>query len=141
MAAKQGMGGRGGAAREDAEALRALDARIAGVRAARAPKRNPGADTFNAAALAWRMVTELVVGVLLGAGIGWGLDSVIGTLPAFLTVFTLLGFAAGVRTMMRSADEVRARGGRGAGGETGPGGAGDETGSGGAADEGSGRSG
>ncbi len=94
-------------AREDE--LAALDARIAALRDARKPKRSAGADKFNAASLAWRMVTELVVGVLLGAGIGWGIDSAIGTLPAFLLIFTLLGFAAGVRVMMRSADELRRR--------------------------------
>jgi ATP synthase protein I len=53
------------------------------------------------------MVTELVVGMLLGLGIGWGLDALFGTRPVFLVVFALLGFAAGVRTMLRTADEVR----------------------------------
>jgi ATP synthase protein I len=94
---------------DEKAALNDLQARIDATRAARRPKRNPGADKFNAAALAWRMVTELVVGVLLGAGIGWGLDSVAGTLPLLLILFTLLGFAAGVRTMLRSADEMRRR--------------------------------
>jgi ATP synthase protein I len=65
---------------------------------------------MSAAALAWRMVTELVIGVLMGAGIGWGIDGVAGTLPLFLLIFGLLGFAAGVRTMMRSAAEVQRRG-------------------------------
>jgi ATP synthase protein I len=83
-----------------------IDARIKALRDARAPKRSVGAEKFNSASLAWRMVTELVTGVLLGAGIGWGLDSLAGTLPLFLIVFAMLGFAAGVRTMMRSADEV-----------------------------------
>ncbi|PJA58987.1 MAG: F0F1 ATP synthase subunit I [Rhodobacterales bacterium CG_4_9_14_3_um_filter_71_31] len=90
--------------------LVALEADIAALRAARAPKRSAGADKFNAASLAWRMVTELVVGVLLGAAIGWGLDSVTGMLPLFLILFTLLGFAAGVRVMIRSGDEVTRRG-------------------------------
>jgi len=89
--------------------LAALAARIAAARAARKPQRSPGADKFNAASLAWRMVTELVVGVLLGAAIGWGIDSAAGTLPAFLLMFTMLGFAAGVRVMLRSADEMRRR--------------------------------
>lgn len=103
--------------------LAALEADIAALRDARRPKRSAGADKFNAASLAWRMVTELVVGVLLGAAIGWGIDSVTGTLPLFLIVFTLLGFAAGVRVMIRSGDEVTRRGAVGndgrAGGENG----------------------
>ena len=90
--------------------LAALEAEIAALRAARRPRRSAGADKFNAASLAWRMVTELVVGVLLGAAIGWGIDSVTGTLPLFLIVFTLFGFAAGVRVMIRSGDEVTRRG-------------------------------
>jgi ATP synthase protein I len=53
------------------------------------------------------MVTELVAGMLLGLGIGWGLDALFGTAPIFLVVFALLGFAAGVRTMLRTAEEVR----------------------------------
>jgi ATP synthase protein I len=52
------------------------------------------------------MVTELVVGLLLGFGIGFGLDKALGTLPVFLIIFSLLGFAGGVRAMMRSAEEI-----------------------------------
>ncbi|MEM9012336.1 MAG: AtpZ/AtpI family protein [Pseudomonadota bacterium] len=55
------------------------------------------------------MVTELVVGMLMGLGIGWGIDAVAGTLPVFLALFGLLGFAAGVRTMMRTATEMQGR--------------------------------
>lgn len=87
-----------------------LDARIAAAKAARVPVRSVAAQKFSAANLAWRMVTELVVGVLLGAAIGWGIDSLLGSLPIFLLIFGLLGFAAGVRTMMRSADEIQRRG-------------------------------
>jgi ATP synthase protein I len=87
-----------------------IDARIKALRDARAPKRTPGAEKFDAASLAWRMVIDLVAGVLLGAGIGWGIDSAAGTKPLFLIVLTLLGFAAGVKTMMRSAGEVGAKG-------------------------------
>ena len=53
------------------------------------------------------MVIELVVGMLLGLAIGFGLDALFGTRPVFLVVFALLGFAAGVRTMLRTAEEVR----------------------------------
>ena len=59
------------------------------------------------AQLAWRMVIELVAGLAIGFGIGYGMDVLFGTIPLFLVLFTLLGFAAGVRTMMRSAEEVQ----------------------------------
>ena len=57
--------------------------------------------------LAWRMVIELVVSVMVGAAMGWGLDWLFGTLPAFLIVMSLFGFAAGVRMMMRAAEELQ----------------------------------
>jgi ATP synthase protein I len=89
--------------------LRELEARIEAARAANRPQRTPGADKFTAASLAWRMVTELTAGVMLGAGLGWTLDGLFGSLPVLLIVFGLLGFVAGVRTMMRTAAEVNRR--------------------------------
>jgi ATP synthase protein I len=53
------------------------------------------------------MVIELVAGLGIGFGIGYGLDSLFGTLPILLVLFTLLGLAAGVKTMLRSAQEVQ----------------------------------
>ena len=44
---------------------------------------------------------------LAGFGIGYGLDWLFGTLPIFLILFIGLGFVAGVRTMMRTAQEVQ----------------------------------
>ena len=64
-------------------------------------------DHHSSAHLAWRMVIELVVGLAIGFGIGYGLDNFFGTMPLFLVIFIFLGFAAGVKTMMRSAREVQ----------------------------------
>ncbi|MFO7770138.1 MAG: AtpZ/AtpI family protein [Roseovarius gahaiensis] len=64
-------------------------------------------EHYSQAHLAWRMVIELVAGLLIGFGIGYGLDRLFGTLPIFLVLFTLLGLAAGVKTMMRSAAEIQ----------------------------------
>ena len=76
-----------------------------------AKKRNtpaPRADkAVDESHLAWRMVIELVVGLLIGFGIGFGLDWLFGTLPIFLMLFTLLGLAAGIKTMLRSAQELQ----------------------------------
>jgi len=58
------------------------------------------------AQIGWRMVIELVSGLGIGAAMGYGLDVLFGTLPIFLVLLTLLGFAAGVQTMMRSAREL-----------------------------------
>jgi ATP synthase protein I len=64
-------------------------------------------DPHSQAHLAWRMVTELVAGLLIGFGIGYGLDLLVGTMPLFLVLFTLLGLAAGITTMLRSAGELQ----------------------------------
>ena len=53
------------------------------------------------------MVIELVSGLGIGFGIGYGLDILLGTLPILLVLFTLLGFAAGVKTMLRTAQEFQ----------------------------------
>lgn len=76
-------------------------------RSREAPPRQPG--KFAGAELAWRMVIDLVAGVGIGFGIGYGIDSLLGSAPLFLIPFVLLGFAAGVRVMLRSAREYQRR--------------------------------
>jgi len=51
----------------------------------------------------FRLSTEFVAAVLVGAGLGWLIDRGLGISPWGLTVFLLLGFAAGVLNVMRSA--------------------------------------
>ena len=97
-----------GASEERSAKLDELEKRIQAARQVREPKRaGKAGEKFTAASMAWRMTLELVVGGLVGAAMGWGLDWLFGTLPLFLIVFILLGFAAGIRTVMRSAEEVR----------------------------------
>ncbi len=66
----------------------------------------PTADP-SAIARGFRLSTELVAGVLVGAGIGWLIDRWLGTSPLGMIVFLLLGFAAGVLNVMRTAGVVR----------------------------------
>ena len=61
------------------------------------------ATDTSAFARGFRLSTELVGGVLVGAGLGWLLDRWLGTTPWGLIVFLLLGFAAGVLNVMRAA--------------------------------------
>ena len=88
------------------EKLAALEAKLA---AAKEPveTKHHSDEHYSKAHLAWRMVIELVVGILLGFGIGYGLDAYFGTIPLFLVLFLGLGLAAGVKTMMRSAEEIQ----------------------------------
>ena len=53
--------------------------------------------------IGFRMATEFVVAILVGAGLGWVLDSVLGTTPWMLIVWMLFGFAAGVSNVIRVA--------------------------------------
>jgi ATP synthase protein I len=53
-----------------------------------------------------------VAGVLVGGGIGWGLDRLLGISPWGLIVFLLLGFTAGVLNVMRSAGVIAKQGER-----------------------------
>ena len=87
----------------DPERLRALEARIASVKGKPEKTKTESGKAFSQGEMAWRMVIELVTGMLLGLSIGFGLDFVFGTRPVFLVIFALLGFAAGVRTMLRTA--------------------------------------
>jgi ATP synthase protein I len=57
----------------------------------------------SALARGFRLSTELVAGVLVGAFIGWALDKWLGISPWGMIVFLLLGFAAGVVNVMRAA--------------------------------------
>ena len=86
--------------------LKQLEAKIDAVKKRNAPK--PRADEhYSQAQLAWRMVIELVAGLGIGFGIGYGLDVLFGTLPIFMVLFVMLGLAAGIKTMLRSANEIQ----------------------------------
>jgi ATP synthase protein I len=61
------------------------------------------AATASGYARGFRLSSELVAGVLVGAGLGWLIDRWLGVSPWGLIVFLLLGFAAGVLNVMRSA--------------------------------------
>ena len=88
------------------ERLAALDKRIKDLKREAEPTRKME-DHHSQAHLAWRMVIELVSGIVIGLGIGYALDTVLGTIPIFLVLFVLLGFAAGVRVMLRTVKELQ----------------------------------
>src|ERR1700745_3024574 len=69
------------------------------------PGTPPAADP-SAIARGFRLSTEFVAGVVVGAAIGWLLDRWLGTSPWGMIVFLLLGFAAGVLNVMRAAGVV-----------------------------------
>jgi ATP synthase protein I len=63
--------------------------------------------------IAGRFATELVAAVVVGGGLGWGLDWLCGhfgfhTRPVFLVIFFVLGAAAGINNVVRAAKEINA---------------------------------
>ena len=75
-------------------------------RAGPPPSDDPGGDratTASGYARGFRLSSELVGGVLVGAGLGWLIDRLLGISPWGFIVFLLLGFVAGVLNVMRTA--------------------------------------
>jgi len=65
------------------------------------------------AGIAGRFATELVAALVVGGGLGWGIDWLFGrfgyhTKPVFMVVFLLAGIAAGIRNVMNAAKEINA---------------------------------
>lgn len=92
--------------RSDAElesALRRLDGRLEAHRKSteEAP-RGPKAGY----AMAMKLSSEFLASILVGALIGWGIDRLFGITPWAMIVFVLLGFCAGVLTVIRSAGRL-----------------------------------
>lgn len=82
----------------------ALDARLARIgealerrkaEAAEAAGRASGPSSAGAMALGMRAMSELVAAVMVGAGLGWGLDALVGSQPWGLIAGLGLGAAAG----------------------------------------------
>ena len=85
--------------------LQRLGERLGQQAQSRKVEAGPPQDTGqSASALArgFRLSTELVAGVLVGAFIGWALDKWLGISPWGMIVFLLLGFAAGILNVVRA---------------------------------------
>jgi ATP synthase protein I len=68
-----------------------------------------GAARASAMALGFRLSSELIAGVAVGALLGWGFDRLLSTSPFGLIAFVLLGFVAGVVNVIRSAGVAQNR--------------------------------
>ena len=49
----------------------------------------------------YRVGTELLAGLIIGAGIGWTIDQWLNTVPLFLIIFFILGGVAGIYNLWR----------------------------------------
>ncbi len=93
-----------------------LDARLNAVKSRHAgDETEPSGGRGAALGMAFRLATELVVGILVGGFIGWQLDKWLDTTPLFLLVFFALGFVAGLFNVIRTARAMQLRAGGDAG--------------------------
>jgi ATP synthase protein I len=97
---------------QDPDRLRDLERRLEDVQQRNASRARRPAPT--PLGIAGRFATELVAALVVGGGLGWGLDWLLGriglhTRPVFLIVFFVLGAAAGIRGVMSAAAELNAR--------------------------------
>src|SRR5580704_13846707 len=90
--------------------LGSLDRRLSEIRDSRKIRTDQpgdgsgdGAARASAMALGFRLSSELIAGVAVGALLGWGFDRLLSTSPFGLITFVLLGFVAGVVNVIRSA--------------------------------------
>lgn len=107
------------AARREDEALKArlgkLSAALDATRKADRPPDRGAADdpsgenVGNAVSVGLRVLSEFVAGVVAGGLIGWLLDRWLGSSPAALIVFILLGTATGFWNVYRIAARPPAR--------------------------------
>ena len=86
-----------------------LGKRLDEVRTSNAPQTRDNRARGAAMGDAFKIVAELVVGVAVGGGLGWALDRWLGTGPWLLVLFLLLGFAAGMSNVIRTARQMQAR--------------------------------
>lgn len=68
-----------------------------------------GSSDMSGLGKALRFSAEFIAGIVAGFGVGWAIDSVVGTSPWGMIVGLLLGFGAGMLNIMRAAGELNRR--------------------------------
>jgi ATP synthase protein I len=57
----------------------------------------------------FRIAVEMLAALAVGTGLGYMADQLFGTLPWFMVAGIFLGFAAGMKNMIRSAERMHAK--------------------------------
>lgn len=85
------------------EDIKQIEERISKLKAVEsaARKDKPESEFAYATKTGFRVGTELVSGVLVGAALGYVLDKVFATAPLLLIIFLFFGFAAGFLNVYR----------------------------------------
>jgi ATP synthase protein I len=91
-----------------------FDARLKRLKEATRDEESPGGPgrriPTTMSGFAFRIGVELVVALVVGAGIGWLLDRWLGTGPFLFLLFFFLGAAAGILNVFRAAKEMQRQG-------------------------------
>jgi ATP synthase protein I len=105
---------RSGISAEDRASIKArageIDRRLDEARARITPK--PAVDPRargQAMGQGLKIAVDLVVGVAFGGFVGWWLDRYLGTAPWLMVLLLILGFAAGMMNVIRTARRMQAQ--------------------------------
>lgn len=88
--------------------LEARIARVRGQRAAEAAAGQTRQGDMSGMSRGFRLGSEFVAAIIVGAGVGYLIDMFLPTRPWGLVVLLLLGFAAGVLNVVRATAEMNA---------------------------------
>lgn len=84
-----------------------LNQRIADAQAKLNARKQPsGLDSARGVGTGFKMASDFIAAVIVGAGLGWGLDELFGWSPWGLIICLLLGFITGVKNVVASASEA-----------------------------------
>ena len=105
---RSGAGSRNSSQDSDLEhRLEALKSRIDSTKRIEEAKANPrSTGDQQGMAKAFRMSSEFIAAILVGAAIGYGIDWYFGIAPWGMIVFLMLGFGAGIQNMLRASGAV-----------------------------------
>ena len=118
MSGSAGDSGRGEMSPEERKAFEQrvseLDQRLGDAAASqnKPPVAHDDVRRNKALGLGMQMALDLVLAPVFGAGIGWGLDRLLGTRPVMLLVFLAFGIAAGILNLTRTYRQIQADAGK-----------------------------
>lgn len=95
---------------DDNAALADLGKRVRGAHDKRAARDRPPPPRYSGASgigLGAKVLVDFLAGIVLGGGIGWALDYWLGSRPWGIMVFGMLGFAAGLLNVIRTANRAQ----------------------------------
>jgi ATP synthase protein I len=92
--------------------LHDLEDRVRDARSRHEPDPSVSQDRGAAMGQALKLATEMIAGVAVGGFIGWWLDRWLGTQPFMLVLFLILGGAAGITNVVRSAQKAQQEAGK-----------------------------